>query len=939
MKDVFRILSFAFAIVFCIASGLQAGQALWDQTVSASNPLHWYRFDEASGSVCVDYGNGGLNGSYDGVSLAQAGFFGAVGAAKFSGSGANSVVLNGANIDGPWTAEYILMKKAKGAQALHDGGGYSVRVEQWGASGRVGLTQYGSADHTFSTIGSLSQIVELDEWTHLVFRRDASGASQVFINGIMVGALGTAIPLPMNRIGSRDGSGDRFNGIMDEALVYDRPLSNEEIIEHSRRSISGYSLGDFDMDGSVDADDLRVLCQNWLDDCVEPQWCQEADIDRSARVDMVDFSILSKDWHKGYIPPSATDVIPRPSRVAKNAGVFELRENMTILVEDGSGELLEIAELLADTLNPATGFNLTVSASSATEPAAGSILLTTAGADADLGEEGYELIATADALLIRAPHSAGVFYGVQTLRQLLPHQIERDSVVEGVSWSFPCVSVWDKPRFTWRGMHLDESRHFYGIDYVKKYIDYLAMYKMNKFHWHIDDDQGWRIEILRYPLLISVGAWRSGCSGEASPYGGYYTQEQVRDIVEYARRRYITVVPEIEMPGHTQAVLAAYPQYSCTGGPFDVACYNWAGVRYDNVFSPAEETFTFLENILTEIMDLFPSEHIHIGGDEVNKRVWRESALAQQVIADNGLANEEELQTWFINRISDFLTANGRKPIGWSEIINGGIPNNAVVMSWLGMGAGITAARNGHDAIMSPTSHCYFDYSYESISTEKVYSFDPLPYELTEAQSQHVLGAQGNVWTEHIWTEKAVDEKAMPRMTALAEVVWTETERKIWDDFSQRLDRHYFRLDELDVNYYYNWKLPGGPELKEPAEVTSSFWAYADYLHEYAYDGSLRSYFWSDRAVKTGDTATLTLETPRQCSRFEVYMGTDAKPGDIMQSGVLEVSADGANYTKVGVLDGTDSVATFAVRTVKSARIRSSADQIGWLIIREFVLE
>lgn len=937
MKNLFHSV-----LLFCFLSmsfGSEGDYSLWEQAISGSNPLHWYKFNETSGSVCNDHGSGGLDGSYAGVNLAQAGFFGSDGAVKFPGSGTNSVVLNGANIDAAWTVEYILQKKDKGAQALQDSGSYSVRVEQWNASGRIGLTQYGFADHTFSTIGSLSQIVPLDEWTHLVFRRDASGNTQAFINGIMVGTLGMAIPLPMNRIGSHNGSDDQFNGILDEAVIYDRPLTDDEIIGHSRRAISGYSLGDFDMDGSVDIDDLQTFCQLWLDDCGEPPWCMTVDVDYSSKVDIADFSVLSKDWHKGYIPPSATNVIPRPAHVQKTAGTFQLTSVMSILVEDGSDQLLEVANALADILNPATGFDLTVSTTIATVPPVNSILLTTAGSDASFGEEGYELISTPDTLLIRAPQAAGVFYGIQTLRQLLPYQIERDSVVSGVDWSFSCVSIQDQPRFTWRGMHLDESRHFYGIDYVKKYLDYMAMYKMNKFHWHIVDDQGWRIEILQYPRLTTVGASRSGCSGEDSPYVGYYTQQQVRDIVEYARRRYITVVPEIEMPGHTQASLEAYPEFSCTGGPFADVCPSWSGVQYDNVYSPSEETFAFLENVLIEVMDLFPSEYIHIGGDEVNKRAWQESALAQQVMANNGLANENELQTWFISRISDFLVANGRRAVGWSEIIHGGIPNNAVIMSWLGMGAGITAAQNGHDAIMSPTSHCYFDYSYGGISTEKVYSFDPMPYELTEAQAYHVLGAQGNVWTEHIATGKGVDEKAMPRMTALAEVVWTETERKVWEDFSNRLQRHYLRLDELDVNYYYNWKVEGGPELKEPAEVTSSYWAYSDYLHEYAYDDDMKSYFWGDRNISVGDTVTVTLDTSRQCSTVKVYMGTDGKPGDIMSDGVIEVSSDGINYSVVGDLSGMDTVVAFTPQMVKSARIRSKADQVTWLILREIVLE
>ncbi len=914
-------------------------QTAWDAAITASNPLHWYRFDEAAGTVCTDYGSSGSNASYDGVTLAQDGLFGVGKAVEFSGSGANSVVLNGTDMNAAWTVEYVVMKKDKGAQALHDSGSHSIRIEQWNASGRVGMTHYGNADYAFSTVGSVSQIIPLNEWTYLAFRRDDAGKTQVFINGILAGTLDSSISLPMGRIGSHNGSGDKFAGILDESVVYDRALSDQEILEHSLVSVSAFSKADFDLSGGVDVSDLLHLAQYWLSDCGDPNWCSRSDIDFSTHVDQADFAALGREWLKGVFIPSVTQIIPEPVNVVKGNGAFTLQFGTQILVQEGQAELAEIGDYLATvTLNPATGFGLTVDTTAATAPPANSILLTMAGSDPSMGDEGYELIVTADSVLIRAPQPAGIFYGVQSLRQMLPHQIESDAVVSGVGWSIPAVTIRDQPRFPWRGMHLDESRHFFGIEYVKKYIDYLAMYKMNTLHWHIDDDQGWRIEIPAYPLLTELGAWRSGCDS-VSPYGGYYTQAQVHEIVEYARRRYIQVVPEIEMPGHTQAVLEAYPQYSCTGGPFADVCANWAGVQYDNVFCPSEATFAFLESLLTEVMALFPSEYIHIGGDEVNKQAWQESAVAQQVMADNGLANENELQTWFISRINNFLVANGKKPIGWSEIIHGGIPDNAVVMSWLGMGAGITAAQNGHDAIMSPTSHCYFDYSYGGISTEKVYSFEPIPYELTEAQAQHVLGAQGNVWTERIPTGAAVDEKALPRMTALAEVVWTPVERKDWDDFSDRLSQHYLCLDELEVNYYYEWKVPGGPELKELAQVTSSFWAYSDYVHEYAYDGSLRSYFWTDRAPNTGDTVTVTLDTPRLASRVDVYAGTDSKPNDRLQNGVIEISSDGTNFTEIGPMTEMETSVSFTEQLVKAVRLRCTANQASWMILREIVLE
>jgi hexosaminidase len=456
------------------------------------------------------------------------------------------------------------------------------------------------------------------------------------------------------------------------------------------------------------------------------------------------------------------------------------------------------------------------------------ILLLLSTEDSDRGRESYRLEVKPATISITAPEAAGLFYGLQTLRQLR-FTLGSTPVAEEESsggdqghteevWSTRSVKIEDSPRFSYRGLHLDVGRHFFPVDFIKRYIDLMAMYKMNKFHWHLTEDQGWRIEIEKYPRLTETGAYRRETTlernldpyvGDGIPYGGYYTQEEVREIVAHAETRYITVIPEIEMPGHSVAALAAYPELGCTEGPFEVSPL-W-GV-HDDIYCPSEATFAFLEDVLLEVMELFPSEYIHIGGDEAPKTRWEESDLAQEVIRREELADEHELQSYFIRRIETFLQANGRKLIGWDEILEGGLAPEATVMSWRGMRGGIEAARQGHDVIMTPTSHMYFDY-YQAdpedeplaigglITLEDVYGFEPVPDSLSWSEGQHILGAQANVWTEYMKTPEYVEYMLFPRLLALSEVVWTPGAQRDWDSFVLRLPSHYELLDRYDVNY------------------------------------------------------------------------------------------------------------------------------------------
>ena len=432
--------------------------------------------------------------------------------------------------------------------------------------------------------------------------------------------------------------------------------------------------------------------------------------------------------------------------------------------------------------------------------------------------EAYILDINSKEILITSSSPKGAFYAVQSLIQLLPPEFISGSL-ESDDIYIQNLKIEDAPRFSYRGMHLDVARHMYPVEFIKKYIDALAMLKMNTFHWHLTEDQGWRIEIKKYPKLQEIAAYRKETlvghysdqphQFDGKKYGGYYTHEEVKDIVAYAQERFITVIPEIEMPGHSQAVIAAYPEFGCTDKQVEVAT-KW-GV-FENILCPKEETFQFLEDVLDEVLELFPSKYIHIGGDEAPKTQWKNSKIAQELIKSEGLKDEHQLQNYFITRIEKYLNTKGRQIIGWDEILEGGLAPNATVMSWRGMEGAIEAAKQKHDVVMTPTSHCYFDY-YQSdneneptaiggyLPLEKVYAFNPIPVELTAAEAKYVLGAQGNIWTEYMPTSAQVEYMAFPRILAMSEVVWTNPENKDYENFVSRVENFNKRLDILDINY------------------------------------------------------------------------------------------------------------------------------------------
>ncbi len=507
--------------------------------------------------------------------------------------------------------------------------------------------------------------------------------------------------------------------------------------------------------------------------------------------------------------PREIHMVPLPNQVQMLDGTFELNDKTSLYANGAHTE--QVARYLRKKISQSTGFALP----STGKPAGNTIILQIDSTETS-GEEGYSLKVTPDRVVIKSVSPRGLFYGVQTLLQLLPPEVESPSKVENINWEIPAVKIVDQPRFKWRGMHLDVCRHFFPVDFIKKQLDLMAMYKLNTFHWHLTEDQGWRIEIKKYPELTRTGAYRID---EGKRYGGYYTQDEIKEIVDYAAERFINVVPEIEMPGHSLAALASYPELSCTGGPFKVR--NYWGVEPNIYCAGNDKVFEFLEDVIEEVVDLFPYRYFHIGGDEAPKTKWEQCPKCQQRIKEEGLKDEHELQSYFIKRVEKILLKHGRQLVGWDEILEGGLAPSATVMSWRGEKGGIEAAAQGHDVVMTPGNWVYLDHYQGSPKVEPVaiggytllkesYEYEPVPAELPPGKQKHILGTQGNVWTEYMYTPPRAEYSIYPRIIALAEVNWTQPAHKNFDDFLKRMNNQFVRLDLHDVNYHI--PLPEGPE-------------------------------------------------------------------------------------------------------------------------------
>lgn len=508
-------------------------------------------------------------------------------------------------------------------------------------------------------------------------------------------------------------------------------------------------------------------------------------------------------------------IIPQPVSFEAKGGTFSITRSTLLVVADKENE--KAANFLNDYLQQFYGFKLKT-ASKGTQSA---IQLRTEKAKGE-AKDAYSLKINSNGVTISGNTYPATFYGIQSLIQLLP--VNEKTAGSSSELKVPIVDILDEPRFAYRGMHLDVGRHMFPVSFIKKYIDYIALHKMNYFHWHLTEDQGWRIEIKKYPKLTEVGGYRNGTiigrypgtGNDNKRYGGFYTQEEVKEVVKYAADRHITVVPEIEMPGHSSAALTAYPHLGCPGtGPYKVE-ETW-GV-FDDVFcAGTDSTFTFLQDVMDEVIALFPSKYIHVGGDESPKANWKKCDRCQKRIKDQGLKDEHELQSYFIQRMEKYINSKGRTIIGWDEILEGGLAPNAIVMSWRGEKGGIEAAKQKHQVIMTPGSHVYLDHSQSAredsvtiggfTTVEKTYSYEPIPAELSPEEGKYVLGAQGNVWTEYMHYPSKVEYQIFPRMSALSEVLWSPKEKRDWKSFEKRLLDQFKRYDLWGANYsnaYYD---------------------------------------------------------------------------------------------------------------------------------------
>ena len=530
-------------------------------------------------------------------------------------------------------------------------------------------------------------------------------------------------------------------------------------------------------------------------------------------------------------------IIPEPQKLIPATGVYSFKSNTAITVIAKDNDITSVAKMLAEQLKASFDIALPVKAGSLKSNGIFFVQ------NDQLGDEAYQLNITTKNITIQSKNGKGAFYALQSLFQLMPAQVYT-AVKSNIIATVPACQVADAPRFSYRGLMLDAGRHFYSVDFIKRYIDLMAVYKLNTFHWHLTEDQGWRIEIKKYPKLTTVGGFRNaniigrypGKGSNNTRYGGYYTQAQIKEIVKYAADRFVTIIPEIEMPGHASAAIAAYPELSCfpnESTPAIPTMHSAATLEalkkpgtkivqetwgvFDDVFVPSDNTFTFLQNVLDEVMALFPSTYIHIGGDECPKESWKRSEFCQKLIKEKGLKDEHGLQSYFIGRIEKYLNSKGRQIIGWDEILEGGLAPNATVMSWRGEKGGIEAAKEKHTVIMTPGGWMYFDHQQNKkedsvtiggyTTIQKVYSYEPLPKEMDPADHKYVLGAQANVWTEYMNNTAKAEYMVFPRMSALSEVLWTSKENKSWPAFEKKLLHEFKRYDNFKINYskaYFN---------------------------------------------------------------------------------------------------------------------------------------
>jgi hexosaminidase len=660
----------------------------------------------------------------------------------------------------------------------------------------------------------------------------------------------------------------------------------------------------------------------------------------------------------GFLSAAEPAIIPLPKEMKTGEGTFPLFEIAGIRYDQ---ELESVARLFAADLKERTKRDVQV-----VEEQRGTMLDREIRLDTDtslpLKAGGYKLEVTPKGVTVIGKDAAGAWYGTRSIIQMLPPK-GINAWVSSKDIYLSAVSITDEPRFAWRGMHLDVGRHFFPVEDIKKFIDWLAFHKLNTFHWHLTEDQGWRIEIKKYPKLTEVGGFRDSTppygnrnSDDGKRYGGFYTQAQIRDIVAYAAARHVTIVPEIDMPGHMAAAIAAYPEF----GNNDIPDYapkvrNRWGVHYDTL-APTEETFKFVDDVLTELCKLFPSTYIHIGGDEAPKDQWEQSPRVRELMKKEGMKDGHDVQSYFIKRVEMILEKKGRKLIGWDEIREGGLSPKATVMSWRGEAGGIASAKEGHDVVMASNSHLYFDHYQLPKNPElakglefeawggfqpiyNVYSYDPVPKALGAEEAKHILGVQGQLWSEYLKTWDKVEYTAFPRIAALAEIAWSPLEKKNYDDFLRRLDPIMNHYAAAGVRHAKPLKEPQR-RTKDGSTIGTSLGSFRkEFLWpELAYDGDPETFFWSSAGVKAGDHFTLTLRAAIS-GKVKVVTGDKVGPfTDKLDHGVIEASSDGSQWTAIADFKDGRAEGTAPAGTT-SLRIRVTKPQPHWITIGEIELK
>ncbi len=658
---------------------------------------------------------------------------------------------------------------------------------------------------------------------------------------------------------------------------------------------------------------------------------------------LIGFTFTACDSDQKSNPTEAYQIIPQPQSLAPKKGAFKFSSNTKIVLSQDTEELRFLGSYLSNMFSKSAGFSLDQNVAKSADDNTVFLNLTSIQGN----DEAYHLDISSKGVVISANHASGLMYGVQSLRQLLPDAIESKSVQANVTWSVPAVHIEDEPRFEYRGMQMDVSRHFFDVDELKIFIDRLALFKFNRFHIHLTDDQGWRLQINQYPKLTENGAWRTmnghdevcieraktdptfeipkkhfkTINGEER-YGGFYTQEQMKDVINYAMDRGITIVPEIDMPGHMRAAIDSYPELS-------LACNEDA--RWGKTFSvplcPCEEgVFDFVENVLSEVAELFPGEYIHIGADEVEKDTWAKAPHCKALMKREGLKSVEELQSYFVKRVEKFLNSKGKKMIGWDEALEGGINSSTTIMYWRGWRPEkpVEAAEGGHNVIMTPTSHSYFDYQPNGESLSHVYNFDPIPEALKGKHEENIKGVQANLWSEYIPNLQRLDYMSMPRMMSMAEVAWSDQE-KDETDFLTRVDGIYPRLDLMGINFY----LPDLPNLP-----SSNVFVTTDTLHiekpdiidevRYTTDGSIpdASSTLYEKPITVTSPVTFKIGSFRKGRRVKVYEAvfekqTYRKPENVETKPGLVLKRYHGSFSSVSDMEKKRPVKSSVIETVK----------------------